>query len=684
MRTISVIAARTFGRLAGQITTSFSVAVFLAAAGSLFALGLFAAEGKLVSTTSVWAISIVHVLPVLAALVTMRLWTDYGVAGLQELDLVAPVPERMFAIGRFLAAYAVVALAVLLSMSIPLVMLPRFTSSLSTELSAVRFMPALVAVLILAVPATAVGSMFGACIRRAAPAAVVTVAVTYALPYALYRSMMTWSPAARMRFAESPILAHVADAADGFFSVGAAVAMLAFAGFALYATSKAFATRRLACSGRLVLKCSSAAAVLSAFVAALMLALLAFRIDSVVEWPGATRTAAFSARTREILSGVSRPVRISTCIRRDSAQFLPTARLLRTFADLSRSAAGAEIKCEFVDPRWDPNAASRLARYGAGEDTIVFSAGRRRMTVPVKDADESMCASAIQRLSMPAKSETVLFTTGHGEPAIDDFGPAGLGDAVRSLKQDGYQVHTFLSVTSQIPTSCAVLAVVGARLPFSAAELTAVRSFLAQGGRLLATLDGDAKAGVGPLLESYGMSAGGKKGDAPTTDGSDVVVSTFGDHSVSRPLDGVAVVFAPDALSIRGKAQDKEGGGFVQTPLCLAGTSALAVAAEKGAALKSDLAIRPARIVVIGDRSFFLNEALASRANANRDFFLNSMAWLAGLDVSGASGVTGNVLSAQMDRSHRVRFVASSSVALPLAVLVCGITIVARKRRRRK
>ena len=683
MRVVSVIAARAFGRLAGQATTAFSVAVYLALAGALCARGIFAAEGTLVSTTSVWALSVAYALPVLASLVTMRLWSDDGVAGMQELDLVAPVPERMFAIGRFLAAYAVVALAVLLSMAIPLVVLPRFATSLSSELSVVRFIPALVAVLVFAVPVTAAGSLSGSCIRRAAPAAVVTLAVTCALPYAVYRSVMAWSPIARMKFTEYPVLSPIADAADGFFSVGAAVAMFAFAGFALYAASKAFAMRRLVCGGRLLLKCSSAAAVLSAFVAALLLALLAIRLDTVVEWPGATRTAAFSARTREILSGATKAVRITACVRRDSAQFLPTARMLRTFADLSRSVAGAGVTCEFVDPRWDPNAASRLVRYGAGEDTIVFSAGRRRIAVPLKEADESVCASAIQRLSMPSKSDAVLFTAGHGEPRIDDFSPAGLGDAARALKQDGYKVGAFLSVTSQIPVDCSVLAVVGARMPFSATELNAVKTFLAHGGRLLVTMDGNVRSGVGPLLESYGILAGAMKNAALTTDGSDVVVTRFGDHSVSRPLEGVAVVFAPDAVCINGEAPAKEGGGFVQTTLCEAGGDALAVAAEKGAALKSDLAIRPARIVAIGDRSFFMNEALASRANANRDFFLNSVAWLAGLDVSGASGVTGNVISVQMDRSRRVRFVAASAVALPLLVIVCGLGVVMRKRRRR-
>jgi ABC-type uncharacterized transport system involved in gliding motility auxiliary subunit len=123
--------------------------------------------------------------------------------------------------------------------------------------------------------------------------------------------------------------------------------------------------------------------------------------------------------------------------------------------------------------------------------------------------------------------------------------------------------------------------------------------------------------------------------------------------------------------------------GFSIAPLCPAGGTAFALAAEKGSMLKSDLAIRPARLVVIGDPSFFLNRTLVSRANANRDFFLNAVAWLAGMDVSGAVGVADNVLSVRMERSERIRFLVYSSVALPLLVAF-PIALVIRRRRRRR
>ena len=686
MKLSVMVAVRAFVRLVRRPATVFSVAAFLSAAGALFADGLFAAEGTSVSAPSIWALSVAGVLPLLVSLLTMRLWSDDGVAERPECDLVVPVPERVFAAGRFMAAYLAVLLAVALSLAVPLAVLPGCSQTLSSQLRLTRFVPAFVALAVFALPLAAIGSMAGVLFRNAMSALVASVAVTYAVPFVAYRALVSWSPEARMKFAEAPVMSQIADAADGFLSVGSVAAALALAVFALFAASKAFAMRRMVGDGNVVLKLSSLAAVFSALLSAVLALVLAVRLDFNVEWPGAVRTASFSARTREILSGIAHPVRISACMSRDSAGFLPVARLLRHVEQESRSLAGAGVACEFVDPRWDPNAADRLVRFGAGENMIVFSSGRRRIVVSAKDFDESVCASAVQRLSMPARSEKVLFTSGHGEPSIDDYGPAGLGDAARALRQDGYRVGTHFSVTSSLPKDCSVLAVVGARTPFSISELRDIGMFIANGGRLLVADSGDSEAGVRAILDRIGIaSAGAVAASAGTTDGSNVVVSDYGDHAVSVPLQGSAVVFSNGARRYSVPAPPVASpDGFSVAPLCFSGESVFAVAVEKGSTLRSDLAIRPARLVVIGDSFFFRNATLYSRGNANRELFLNSVAWLAGLDVSGAAGTAGDVLSVGMDRIARIRFLAYSSGVVPLVVAFVVGLAVRRRRRRRK
>ncbi|MBQ2631257.1 MAG: hypothetical protein IJG13_16395, partial [Kiritimatiellae bacterium] len=85
-----------------------------------------------------------------------------------------------------------------------------------------------------------------------------------------------------------------------------------------------------------------------------------------------------------------------------------------------------------------------------------------------------------------------------------------------------------------------------------------------------------------------------------------------------------------------------------------------------------------------GDAGFALNGQLSSRANANRDFFLNCVAYLAGTDAPGGSdGVESGVLSSGMDRTARVRHALVSSAALPGAVFLVMIAATLRRRRRR-
>ncbi len=100
----------------------------------------------------------------------------------------------------------------------------------------------------------------------------------------------------------------------------------------------------------------------------------------------------------------------------------------------------------------------------------------------------------------------------------------------------------------------------------------------------------------------------------------------------------------------------------------------MAAALERGGAAAKDLALRPTRIVVIADSSFVANGALVTRANANRDFFLNSLAWLAGLDTLAAVRTPGSVIVTGLDRDGWLRFGAWSALLVPLFLGVVALT----------
>ena len=140
-----------------------------------------------------------------------------------------------------------------------------------------------------------------------------------------------------------------------------------------------------------------------------------------------------------------------------------------------------------------------------------------------------------------------------------------------------------------------------------------------------------------------------------------------------RPLS-----FAPSAAADSGAGADR----ILFTPVASFGGVALAAAVERGAGAGSDLAVRPTRIVVVGDASFAMNGSLAARANANRDFFLNCIAFLSGTDAGGSSGTGGGVLEFDMDRSVRRRHLVWSVFAMPGIVFVLLALASLLKRRR--
>jgi hypothetical protein len=271
--------------------------------------------------------------------------------------------------------------------------------------------------------------------------------------------------------------------------------------------------------------------------------------------------------------------------------------------------------------------------------------------LPIQEADEGTCAAALLRLTLPARRETVYWTTGHGEYALDAYDSlSGMSDFARDLRRDGYALKALdITAAPSLPGDCALLVVAGARTAFSREELQRVEGYLRSGGRLLALVTRDAAAGVGGLLARWGVRAQPFTVVSPRTlNGADLPVTDFADHVITRPLKGVTLLFGETApiFSVAGaRASDH----MTFTPLVQtdaqawgesdtsvrpwtydaahepSGPLVLAAALERGAQAGAHVAFRPMRAVLIGDAAFALNAALASRAHAHRDFLLNAV-----------------------------------------------------------
>ena len=724
-RTVRVMFLRTFGRLWASPATAFSAAGFLALASGFFTFTLLRGDGGTTPVEALWATAAVPFLPLLAALLTMRLVADERASGRLELLLTAPVRERDVVLGLYLGAFAMGALVLGVYLLVPLCLLPFYAPALREAFSVFSFLPAVLALLLQSALWCAVGLLASACFRHAALAAFAALLLMLALPHAAFELATIWSPILRMKLASMPFEAHIVDIATGLVRLSTPVFYGVLALFALFAATKAVACARLRGRAAHGLRVSTGVVTALAFVFAALVAMLALRLDVVFELPlraGRTKT---SARTRQILAETHGDVHVTCFLARRAPEFRAVSRLLRGLEATAQSVAGTRLVVEYVDPRWELGRAVDLVRNGAEEGSLVFRRGHRREVVPVAElfagatngvvavgtagvfAGEAACASALQRLTLPAQRETVYWTTGHGETTYASYDPAfGMSDMARELRRDGYRLGTLdLAATPAVPEDCAVLVVAGAREPFSRVETARLAGWMRAGGRLLVLAAPGPNTGVGGLLADLGAKELPYRIVSPRTlTGADVVAHDFAEHVVMRPLAGGTAVFNDAVAFVPAPAARAEGIVYtelVRTDAAAWGESepsvrpwvrdassepggpfALAVALERGGDVAKEIALRPMRLVALGDAAFVSNGALALRGNANRDIFLNALAWLSGLDALTASRMPGNTVATGLDRAGWIRF-GTVAVLGPVAlVLLAGFAVFVYRRRR--
>ena len=489
-------------------------------------------------------------------------------------------------------------------------------------------------------------------------------------------------------------------------------------------------------TGRRALRSSAVLAIALGAVLACLVIALAYRLNLAWEMSvGSVRLV--SDRTRNVLADTQGTIKIACFMDRRHPMFRPVSRLLRGIRQASRGVAGAEIVIEYVDPRWDLTRAGQLASWGVPENALLFERQRRRIVVTLDDMlakqsplrgqegqgtrgegaglgvfkGEMVCASAISRLSLPYERSVIYWLQGHGEVMFDDYDELrGFSDIAREVKRDGFDIRPLtLPGLEQIPADCHVLVIAGARRAMAVAEQNLVEVFLQRGGRLLYLVSPNTTTGVEPLLEKWGIRLTPFIAASPKTlSGQEVVVSAFADHVITRNLSNVSVVFGY-AVCLEAVADASTGGGADRTKVTLIastgsdgwgelhpevyprhfdaqsdlrGPVAVAAVAERGGTVSKDVAYKPTRVCVFGETDFVMNGTLATRANANRDLFMNALSWLAGIETGTATSLGGDAtLVTGFTRRQWVVFMFWSTAVVPAAFLLVFMLLSLRRRR---
>jgi ABC-type uncharacterized transport system involved in gliding motility auxiliary subunit len=367
-----------------------------------------------------------------------------------------------------------------------------------------------------------------------------------------------------------------------------------------------------------------------------------------------------------------------------------------------------KFNVRFVDPDRNPTEAVKyritsyrttLLKYGDKEE-IIGTESENRIT------------NAMIRL-LSEEKKVIYFTKGHGEKRIDSKAGDGYNLVVEAIKRENHEVRDLLLMkATKVPDDAAVLVISGPGTNFLESELNKISDYVKQGGRVLFMLDPGGANGLIEYLSQYGFEVGrdliidklsqvyGANYLTP------VVVQYHANHPITRGFE--LATFFPAARSVHikeelskgrydlAKTSDKswavtgelteeqltfDADKHKRGPISLAAVAAVEVVIEEKKTEAGEESLKKwGKIVVLGDSDLVSNTHL--KLAGNKDFFLNTLNWLAEENVLISVRRKEPGLTPLMMTASQGKLVFwLSMVIVPSLVLVVGIGVTARRRR---
>ena len=399
-----------------------------------------------------------------------------------------------------------------------------------------------------------------------------------------------------------------------------------------------------------------------------------------------------TSKTKNILAGLEKPIMISTLFNRgdrfSADMFEQVSDILAEYAYKSD-----KLTINHIDPVSERTKVELIAKRINIEqialNSVIFECEERSKHVDIKELierkfpfnfkGEEVFTAAILAVSQE-KQTGVLFTTGHGEPSIEEFNPEGLSNIANALKRDNYKVISFdLLSKKEIPNFCDILVIAGPTKGFSTEEVNIIHNYLDKGGKMLAMLEPalgrNKPSGLKELLKDYNIDAKESaviynKVDMPLFGAqtvAEVYVSKdkYKEHKITNGITNLTTVFfgvipisvvgtqdvkqaynvwklaeAPDQAwgetrVESGKKPENDRDVDIQSPIGLIyavepadPSTAASIAHGAPAPEPGTTTAKGPRLVIFGDADFAANDYV-NNYPGNLDLFLNSITWLA-------------------------------------------------------
>jgi ABC-type uncharacterized transport system involved in gliding motility auxiliary subunit len=343
--------------------------------------------------------------------------------------------------------------------------------------------------------------------------------------------------------------------------------------------------------------------------------------------------------------------------------------------------------------------------------TILQAGDRREETTGLTEQDFT---SALLKLAS-TEQKKIYFVQGHEERDPDGLEGPGYNSAAEALRRENYLVEQLrLFATQRVPDDAAVVVIAGPRTPLFDEERQALENYLARGGHVLLLADPESDPGLSALLDKWYVKLG-----------SDIVIDPApsnnlnGDVSALLPLpvsghrissSQLNLLVMPRARSV--SSQPGAGDDFAVAPILrtsevawgetnfgptirfdpgqdVQGPITVALAVSKvdtptptagGTPVPTPTATPGqstgnGRLLVVGNAEFASNTWFR-QVPGNRDFFINSINWLAEeenlISIRAEPAVAPPVI---LTNQARVLVFYTSVLFVPLAVLLLGATV---------
>src|SRR5216117_695189 len=346
-----------------------------------------------------------------------------------------------------------------------------------------------------------------------------------------------------------------------------------------------------------------------------------------------------SPQTVSVLRGLKSDVNMVGFFRADQ----PGKRVAEDLFKQYAGYAGKKFTWKIADPDSDPALARRYGIESYG--TIVLETKTR--SEKVLDAEEEKLTNGLLKVTREGK-RIVYVVQGHGEHELMNTERGGFSEAKAAMERTNYDVKPLVLVReSKVPADAAVVIIPGPRNDLLPPEFTALDAYINQGGKVLVMVNPFQGQAFKPYLEKYGFALGNDLvveanpigrllGFEPYV----LVVQQYERHPITRDSSGVMTIF-PMTRSIGSAKVQPKGISFEP----LARTSAQSWGETNRSELdrgvvkpdpedpKGPLTVAAvatkdkARIVVYGTATLASNQGL--NLQGNRDFFLNTVSWLA-------------------------------------------------------